>query len=124
MPHQHIPENPQEWQYAPVPRVLPEREYRQFLIVDIPYILLAGYLTLFGYGLAAHLKILAGSCAAVAMLACALYLLHTARAFLMELYRPSSEKEKVGKRVWNRLWGWRDDRSREFAAKFGAQHLG
>ena len=122
MPYQHIPENPQEWQYALVPRVIPDRAIRQLLIVDLPFVIMIACLTVAGLFLNPQLGLLFSlrstapfltrlaawlhfMLPSLIMLVCVSLLLRAARTFLIELFHPSSEKE-VGGRIWNRLWGW------------------
>ncbi len=130
MPYQNIPEDPQEWQNAKVPRVLPSRAIRQLLIVDLPLFALIFYLPVAGLLLAPHLGLLFRSDSpasffslfiiwirfilpSLVMLTCAYILLRTARAFVIELFRPSSA-EDVENRIWNRLWGLHQLANRKF----------
>jgi hypothetical protein len=107
MPDLQFPENPQEWQYANVPRVISERGIRQFFFFDIPFVLAVAYF-LFEVGLKFDHQVWwrIGIISVVLMLAFVGRLFYVARGFLIELFRPSS-KEKVCAVIGNRLWGYR-----------------
>ena len=121
MPYQDSPEDPQEWEYAPIRSQ--RRTIRQILIVDLPLIALIGYFTVVVFFLDPRLVLLLGSgnhepfffrliilvrfLLPIAVLITSIfYLLGVGRNFLIKLFHPSSSKQEVGIRVWNRLWGW------------------
>lgn len=101
-----IPDNPQQWANVNIPREfnLP-RVLRQFIVVDFFSIMTIFYFTCV-FLLRFRSRLLAGLVAGTVFLVCVLYLLLIARAFVMQLFRPSTPAVDVGTRIWNRLWAW------------------
>ena len=106
MPYEKIPENPQNWQNARVPRWGLSRGIRQLLILDMPFLAALTYFFCCGNILVPRLKFVVGILSSLLLILCVVFLWRIARNFLMELFRPTVGRREIGGRVWNRLWGW------------------
>ena len=121
MPYQNAPVAPRISFSTRVFNMFSGRTLRQVLLVDLPLTAMILYLPVAGLILAPHLGVMfnlpiQGSylnlfivwlrviLPVLVLLGCLLYLLRTARKFLLEIHNPVSRKD-VEARIWNRLFG-------------------